>query len=88
MLSTVTLSLSLPKEKLDLIQQGARQLHTKGKGTLKELASLRERMSHAAQNGISLAPLHYRALQKFIYLESQDLVASIRDSPQTCQHLR
>ena len=64
LLNTVTMSLSLPKEKLDLIQQGARQLHTKGKGTLQELATLLGRMSHAAQNGIWLAPLHYRALQR------------------------
>ena len=64
LLNTVTMSLSLPKEKRDLIQQGARQLHTKGKGTLQELATLLGRMSHAAQNGIWLAPLHYRAIQR------------------------
>ena len=64
LLNTVTMCLSLSKEKLDLIQQGARQLHTKGKGTLQELATLLGRMSHAAQNGIWLAPLHYRALQR------------------------
>lgn len=64
LLNTATMSLSLPKEKLDPIQQGARQLHTQGKGTLQELATLLGRMSHAAQNGIWLAPLHYRALQR------------------------
>ena len=64
MLNTVTMSLSLPTEKLDLIQQGALQLHTKHKSTLPELAALLGRMSHAAQNGIWLAPLHYRALQR------------------------
>jgi hypothetical protein len=64
MLNTVTISLSLPTEKLDLIQQGALQLHTKHKSTLPELAALLGRMSHAAQNGIWLAPLHYRALQR------------------------
>ena len=64
MLNTVTMSLSLLTEKLDLIQQGALQLRTKGKSTLPELAALLGRMSHAAQNGILLAPLHYRALQR------------------------
>ena len=64
MLNTFTLYLYLPNEKVDLIQQGARQPHTKGKGTLQELASLRGRMSHAAQNGIWLALLSYRALQR------------------------
>jgi hypothetical protein len=68
MLNTVTMSLSLPTEKLDLIQQGALQLRTKGKSTLPELAALLGRMSHAAQNGIWLAPLHYRALQRFTQL--------------------
>ena len=64
MLNTVTMSLSLPIEKLDPIQQGAIQLRPKGKSTLPELAALLGRMSHAAQNGIWLAPLHYRALQR------------------------
>ena len=64
MLNTVTMFLSLPEEKLDLIQQGAPQLHTKGTCTLQELAALLGRMSHAAQNGIWLAPLHYRDLQR------------------------
>jgi hypothetical protein len=68
MLNTVTMSLSLPTEKLDLIQQGALQLRTKGKSTLPELAALLGRMSHAALNGIWLAPLHYRALQRFTQL--------------------
>jgi hypothetical protein len=64
MLNTVTMFLSLPTEKLDLIQQGALQLRTKGKSTIPELAALLGRMSYAAQNGIWLAPLNYRALQR------------------------
>ena len=69
MLNTVTVSLSLPKEKLDLIQQGARQLHTKSKGTIQELTSLRGRMSHTAENGICRALCIIEHFRGFIYLE-------------------
>ena len=49
MLNTVTMSLSLRTEKLDLIQQGELQPRTKGKTSLQELAALLGHMRHAAQ---------------------------------------
>ena len=64
MLNSVTMTLSLPSEKLSRIRKDSHLLYTNRESTLLDLATLLGRLSHASQNGIWLAPLHYRALQR------------------------
>ena len=64
MLNSVTMTLSLPSEKLSRIRKDSHLLYANRESTLLDLATLLGRLSHASQNGIWLAPLHYRALQR------------------------
>ena len=64
LLDSINMTLSLPSEKLEAITQAIKQILKDPEVTEKSLASLLGRMSHAAQTGVWLAPLHYRSLQQ------------------------
>ena len=56
MLNSVTMTLSLPSEKLSRITKDSHLLYANRESTLLDLATLLGRLSHASQNGIWLPP--------------------------------
>ena len=63
LLNTISITIALPEEKMEFIVQTSHQMHSTHQCSLQELSTLLGRMSHAAQTGVSTAPLHYRMLQ-------------------------
>ena len=63
LLNTISMTIALPEEKMELIVQTSHQMYSTHQCSLQELSTLLGRMSHAAQTGIWTAPLHYRMLQ-------------------------
>lgn len=62
-IDSVHMTISLPAEKIQLIVSSCRTLSRERVTTLGALSSLLGCMSHAAQTGLWVAPLHYRSLQ-------------------------
>jgi hypothetical protein len=65
-IDTTQMTISLPDEKLQTIVRSCQQLSETRMTSVKELSCLLGRMSHAAQTGVWLAPLHYRSLQRLL----------------------
>ena len=63
-LDSVGMILSLPEPKLTQIKATCQQLQRDTNTRIETLASLVGLMSHAAQTGVWVAPLHYRGLQR------------------------
>ena len=63
-LDTTCMSISLPDEQIDRIQEACQTMLESQSTSLGELSSLLGRKSHAAQTGLWVATLHYRALQR------------------------
>ena len=63
LLNTISMTIALPEEKMELIVQTSHQMYSTHQCSLQELSTLLGCMSHAAQTGIWTAPLHYRMLQ-------------------------
>jgi len=64
-ISTITMQVSLPKEKVVRIQQEAKQLHAKPEVSIQKLATF-VGMTTAAKQAIRVAPLFHRHLQVLI----------------------
>ena len=63
------MTLSLPQPKLTSTVDTCHHLLAQGSGLVRTLSTLIGQMSHAAQTGILVAPLHYRGLQR-LYLQA------------------
>ena len=63
-INSVNMTLAVPAEKLNLLQQECRVILQRQWCTMLELSALLGRMNQTARIGIWEAPLHYRALQR------------------------